>query len=259
MFYDTDDFDVLAGNFFQAWNNGPHQDRPWDVDIATGVQRFYANIFRAARRYHDGFIGGLRRPNVWAKLKYNALDKDKKRWNGYNEGNTLRIIKLARYDGDREFNSDEIFSTTIHETAHSSHSRIMNIGDIQLAFSVNAIIRESWPTAIELYITQMEYRERGIPNYGAIDDVTSEGFPSQRGYQLWNGTNTEYTPLFIDLVDNFNQRGLGSRVNDNITGFTLEQIEPLLKHVYGLYTLGKELKTIKQNGVTDAQIDEFLA
>jgi len=58
----------------------------------------------------------------------------------------------------------------------------MNIGDIQLAFSVNAIIRESWPVAIELYITQMEYRERGIPNYGATDDITSEGFPSRRGY-----------------------------------------------------------------------------
>jgi len=98
LFYDTDDFDVLAGNFFQAWNNETHQDRPWDVDVTTGVQRFYANIFRGARRYHVGFIGGLRRPNVWAKLKNNALDKNKKRWDGYNEGNTFRIIKLARYD-----------------------------------------------------------------------------------------------------------------------------------------------------------------
>ena len=78
VFYETGNFDVRSGTFGQAWYDGPHQERPWSLDINDGVQRFYAHVFRGARRYHYGNIGGLIQPNtsfVMGKIKYAAYDK----------------------------------------------------------------------------------------------------------------------------------------------------------------------------------------
>jgi hypothetical protein len=60
---------------------------------------------------------------------------------------------------------------------------------------VDKLLRESWATAIEYYISNIEYIAIG---YGAIN-ISSK--------QNWTGTgsNFEYSPLFVDVIDNFNQ------------------------------------------------------
>ena len=119
----------------------------------------------------------------------------------------------------------------------------------------------------------MEYRERGIADYGSptYENITPNGdrasYPLDRSYQYWPfSSNKEYSSVFIDLVDDYNQFlnffpafNYTSNVNDNVTGYSLANIErTFLKHVYGLSSLRTQLKANKPSGVTDQQIDELM-
>lgn len=237
---------------------------------------FYAHVFRGAFRYHYGNMFGLM-PASYSLLKYSAFDKSGKA-QGVNIGNwslfqaNPNILIYRNLTSGFAYSSDEVFSTTIHETCHSTHGLIMNAGWIQYS-QVSDAIAESWPVAVEWFITSMEYRERGIPDYGreTYSNVTPRGFsasyPLDRGYQYWPyNSSAKYSSVFIDLVDDFNQFlrffpdfNYTSNVNDNVTGYTLANIErTFLKHVYGLSSLRTQLKANKPNGVTDEQIDELM-
>lgn len=283
IIWERSDFDIRSGTLIQAWYNGPNTKSDWNLTIADGVQRFYAHVFRGAQRYHYGNIGGLKRPNVWGKIKIFAYDTNNDDGtNGINWGNwinevrvispligaVLPNIKIWRYVDGREKDSDEVFSTTVHELAHSSHIQLMNGGEIQYG-QVSPIIYESWAVAVQLLITSMEYKERGIANYG--EPSFYSGLPKYRlnyGYQYW-GLETignPYTSVFIDATDNYNQFGhsfsaIGrvGLIRDEVGGYNLHSIEAnLLKHIYGLSSLREKLKGSKPNGITNTQIDALL-
>lgn len=77
-----------------------------------------------------------------------------------------------------------------------------------------------------------------------------------------SGGNTYcYTPLFIDLMDDYNQRNSSSLYpNDMISGYTLQYIQNnILSTAYGLTSFRTALKNHKINGTTNAQIDSLLA
>ncbi|MFT4062691.1 MAG: hypothetical protein QM642_10085 [Edaphocola sp.] len=129
-------------------------------------------------------------------------------------------------------------------------------------------IAESWALGVQWSVTNMEYRERGIANYGNWD-YTATGLrrPHDRAYQWWRlSTSDEYTSLFINLVDDFNELGInfGPRpdglVDDRVSGYALSNIQSnYLQHVYGLSSLATKLKANKPANVTDAQIDLLLS
>jgi hypothetical protein len=267
IFYEGQRFDVRTGTWGQAWLNGPKSEGRWGVNINDGVQRFYAHIFRGAERYHNGNIGDLKRPNVWSKLKYCAYDSNNDNDNGDNWGNwdftgifpDIRIWRIVR---NRERESDEIFSTTVHETVHASHVQLMNAGEIQYSQVENRIV-ESWAVGVQWFITSLEYKERGIFNYGDPNDIETNVVRLRRGYQTWSPVvDRDYTSLFIDLVDNFNQKNAGQPFAynaDDVQGYTFGGIESnILKRSYGLHSLTTKLKAHKPVGVTDEQIDNLL-
>ena len=268
LYFQTWAFDVRTGTFGQAWIDGPKQDSPWDLDIQDGVDRFYSHVFRGAYRYNFGDVGGLKRPYlVGFAIKYAAYDQSGQS-QGVNIGNWSFFninpnILIYRFNGGVEYNSDEIFSTTCHETCHTTHVLVMNAGYIQYSQIIPEIY-ESWPTAVEWFITQKEYQERGIGNYATPFYVVGAGFPIERGHQRWRyGINQNYySCVFIDLIDNFNQAGQYQGFNtltDNVTGYTMSGIESgFLKYVYGFSSLRDQLKANKPSGVTDAQIDEMI-
>ncbi len=135
----------------------------------------------------------------------------------------------------------------------------MNAGIIQYS-QVNTFIAESWPVAVEWFITSLEYRSRGIVNYGTENFSIPASYPLDRAYQYWTkSTSADYTPIFIDLVDGFNQSTFymsSMTPNDQVTGYTLAGIESnFLKHVYGRSSLTDELKNHKPTGITNVQID----
>jgi hypothetical protein len=274
LIFETGGFDVRTGTFGQATIDGPKQSSSWNVDLWDGTNRFYAHVFRGAWRYFYGNIGGLSRPKsvqdvgtlFKQKLKYSAMDKGGKS-QGLNIGNwsfwgANPNIYIYRYkDNGGEYASDEIFSTTCHETCHTTHWQVMNLGIIQYG-QINDFIAESWPVAVEWYITSLEYRSRGIANYGSETYSIPASYPLDRAYQYWTkSTSADYTPIFIDLVDSFNQSSsYFSTPNDQVTGYTLAGIESnFLKHVYGQTSLRDQLKNYKPAGVTDSQIDLLLS
>lgn len=119
----------------------------------------------------------------------------------------------------------------------------------------------------------MEYKERGISNYGDFNYTVGyhqPQFPNEYAYQYWSKAidDNEYTPLFIDLMDDYNQLGQSfppyadGVVNDQVLNYSLAYIEQnFLKYVYGLSSLTEKLKQYKPTGssVTDAQIDSLMS
>ncbi len=217
-------------------------------------------------------IDGLKRPIPGQKIKISAYDKNNDKSNGDNWGDwdatgLFPDIRIWRIVNGRERETDEIFSTTVHELAHTTHIQSMNGAQIQF-LQVSNVIVESWAVALQWHITSIEYRERGIFNYGAPNFFNGvDGFRVNFGYQYWNqNIGTDYTSLFIDLVDNNNQAGQNfaptnriGTITDLVNGYTLNSIESgFLKHVYGLSSLREKLKENRPSGVTDDQIDQLL-
>ncbi|WP_027003229.1 hypothetical protein [Hugenholtzia roseola] len=258
-----------------VWINGPKQDADWNHTIASGYNRFAGHILRAAYMYHYRPIDGLQRPYrpFGTQTGYVAVDA-KETWQGISSPVT-NVVKIARYknneSGNVEMLSDDVFGTTIHETAHVSHVIRMNAGVIQFS-QVSTQIQESWALAVEWWLTKREYQARGVSNYGEwnYNHPLPTNMPREHGYQYWrlsfNDVSADYTTLFINLVDSHNELNreyTGRRfgfVNDQVSGYTLAGIEAnILKHSYGLSSLSQKLKQHKPAGVTDAQIDLLLS
>lgn len=204
---------ITNGIWFPAVYNGPKQKENWDLDISDNGKSFrFATLFRAANRYFEKTIGGLKRPNVWTKLKIAYVDD---KGSGINWGNNWQtfifglaglpnIIVWGKYsDYDVYKPSDVLFSTTIHELGHASHISLLS--EFQY-IQVDPIIYESWASAVEWYITKVEYNELNVTEY---DDPTIPN-NDENNKQYWclpfyNDDNKIYTSLFIDLFDDYNQ------------------------------------------------------
>ncbi len=285
LYWEAADFDVRSGALGQAWVNGPHLASDWNVKFTGGVDRFYAHVFRGAWRYHYGDIDDLCRPGrmpdprfagaINAAIKYAAYNSLGTGAEGINYGNwtvfgTNPNIGVWRYQNDinlgvMELDSDEIFSTTIHETAHSTHIRVLNL--IQFA-NVSKFIRESWATGIELFITTLEYSPY-LSNYGNFNySQPNLGRPLSYANQYWKkdiGDNYDYSSIFIDLVDSHNQFFSSPNIyfqypNDPVSGFKYFQLESkIMPNTFALSSLLTNLKNNKpNNGLTDTMLESFI-
>ncbi len=252
--------------------NGPKQSGNWNLDLTGGMYMFGAHIFRGAYRYYYKNIGGLSRPVIPGPNRqiYIAVDGTKN-WAGEN-WIAFPAIRIARnWPDGTEYGSDVVFSVTCHETAHTAHVNTMNAWQIQYSQVAN-IIQESWCIGVQWFLTGMEYKERGISNYGDPNYFADNNLrrPHIYAYQYWSKAidDNEYTPLFIDLMDDYNQLGQSfppyadGVVNDQVLNYSLAYIEQnFLKYVYGLSSLTEKLKQYKPTGssVTDAQIDSLMS
>jgi hypothetical protein len=158
-----------------------------------------------------------------------------------------------------------MFSGTCHETAHTTHMEVMRGGVVQFS-QVSEKIRESWAIGVEWYITQLEYKEKGISNYAEPSYGVEVNYPTLYGFQFWSkDRNESLTSLFIDLVDKNNQKGQrfgnfkSGSIDDRVYGYSFSEIEStILSNVYGLSSLSERLKKHKKAETTDANIDLFL-
>lgn len=263
-------FDIRSGTFGQAYFNGPKKKGSWNLKISqNGMSFHYAHVFRAAWTYNYGDAGGLRRPGF--RIKYSVFDKQGDHlarnlgnWSLFGINPNILIYRYDPVDGS-ENASDEMFSTTCHETAHSTHMEVMRAGMIQF-LQVSETIRESWAVGVEWYLTQLEYKRLGISNYAEPSYNVSVNYPIQNAFQYWSRSRMpNVTSLFIDVVDQNNQKGqtfgglrYGS-VDDDVFGYSLPQIEgTMLKNVYGLASLKDELAANKPGELSEREIELLL-
>src|SRR5690606_24304970 len=158
----------------------------WSYNIDSGYENMQGHVFRAAYYYHKKNIDNLQRP----RKNYGhhiIVAKNKK-----NENSSainyivLPILKIYRFNRhDESFTSDELFSTTIHELAHSSH--VINSNLTHFA-GTKPIIQESWAVAVEWHITKKVYQSLGISNYGEPDYIGNPPpqYPNHMAYQYWS-------------------------------------------------------------------------
>ncbi|MCF0200029.1 MAG: hypothetical protein HUK16_01460 [Bacteroidales bacterium] len=250
-------WDIRNGILGQAYYDGPTQKRAWNLEIAkNGKSILYATVHKAAYKFFYGNRLGLRRPNLsYGKTKISVYDRSA--WWGtgccWGTWSLLGIIPDINIAHPHTTNTDFVFGTAIHELGHQSHLLFIGKGTyIQLAKEIH----ESWAAAIEWRLTNHFYNsELGISyNY----PYNYQGWhPGNKG----NGKTSYYTPIFIDLMENYNQIILGSNYpNDAISGYNILYIQNnIITNAYGLSSLHTALKNHKINGVTDIQIDNLMA
>jgi len=267
--WETNKFDIRNGTFGQAYYNGPKKKGNWYLTITGGKSLRYATIFRAACRYYFWNIGGLLRPMnypFYGKIKISYYHRSS---HGgqlgdsqcYLDNGILSNIRIfGQFNNGHWLETYRIYSTTIHEMAHTNHAR--RIGNIQF-WQVSNILVESWARAIQWYITKIEYNWLGNSSF---DDPTHNSYYNnmQHNWLLSNLSDTDkiYTPLFIDLVDNFNQRNhfnYSDYPDDRINQYTMHNLEIILYNSYGLTSLKQNLKQHKPYGVTNTAIDNQLS
>ncbi|HRW63110.1 MAG TPA: hypothetical protein P5132_06460, partial [Bacteroidales bacterium] len=200
---------------------------------------------------------GIRRPILNTKTKLCYIDEKGTGifWGDYGEGFLPDIKVWGKSNSTGDYKpTNTVFATTTHELGHLSHWYFVGIGDY---WQTSETVYESWATAVEWALTNHEYNTKGIIGDGAIEYI------HDNWRQSWPiGVQIEYTPIFIDLMDDDNQRdtyGI-TRPNDLISGYTLVYIQNnILRDAYGLSSLRDAIKDNKISGVTDAEIDELFA
>ncbi|MEW5847070.1 MAG: hypothetical protein AB1777_12505 [Bacteroidota bacterium] len=263
-------YDIRNGMVWQAWYNGPKQRGDWNLNIKGGKSIMYATIHRAAYKHYYGDNLGINRPISNSKTKICYIDETGTGifWGDWG-GGILPDIKIwGKNPNTGNYKpTDEIFGTTAHELGHLSHWNF--IGIIRYA-QTSKTIYESWAEAVEWTLTNDEYHKMGAKYGGAGAIYYDCPYTNQLKWPFVN--DKDYTPLFIDLIDNSNQRnnvyingaivhyGSISYPNDRISGYTLSYIQNnILRNSFGLSSLRDEIKKNKISGVTDADINELFA
>ncbi|GMN11412.1 hypothetical protein MTsPCn9_09810 [Croceitalea sp. MTPC9] len=207
------------GGLFQAEDKGPKlYKQAWNYQIRGGRMEYRANIHRAAHNYYYGNINGLRRPpnnftNRQTKIRARetCCDGVNEFYLPYLTGGIWPTITIKEYRAP----SRDVFSTTTHEIAHSTHAA-NSVINFPLATKRH---RESYAEFIETIITNRYYQNlTGNPNFEI------NGF--RQGFT--RAEENVYTSFFIDLWDDFNQRtrlGDNALPNDLVEGYTFRQIE----------------------------------
>ena len=135
---------------------------------------------------------------------------------------------------------------------------VLHLGDKE-----RLMLRESWAEGVETVVTNDRYLSLNS-NYRATGSIRSYAslnlFNSYRQNNIIkHASNYEYTPIVIDLVDDFNQRNHFNNQSlpiDRVRGYTLKQIQTSLNNSRGPHTWKERLKS-QHNNSTKGYIDEL--
>ena len=217
-------WDVREGYMGQAYYNEPSKiSGEWNLSItsATPKSLAYSAIHRALYRIYYKDNEGLRRPNLDKKLKIAYLHDVGEDAYGENydvSGSIHPKVIIYGFGLDNAANQkkarsvSEVLCTVFHEVAgHIAHS---SYSDIYL--TLERKYREAWALCAQYHFLLSEYRELGVvanlniwtPEKEASDDnfyVSDNTY----NFQVWNKEdpeyNPDYPPIFIDILDEYNQ------------------------------------------------------
>jgi len=235
--WERNDFDIRSGNWGQAYFNGPrYKEKAWDQVIwkSIGMSWVYAHIHRGAYTYYYANKWGIKSPPknggfLKTRIKIGAMDKSgRAHYYDFNKFFTTPQIKIYRKGnykngGEYYLSSENLFGTAVHELAHASH---WEIGYTYGQYVVDAIfsepfLPESWAQGIESEITSDIYGDSYEKNQSTtIKDILGNG---------------GYTPIVVDLIDDYNQRAEmydNAYPIDRVKGYTLKQLEDALYDAY---------------------------
>ncbi len=120
-------------------------------------------------------------------------------------------VEIANYEPiDVDYRSSCLFCAVLHELGHASHYMEMGYNSYSL---VHNRIKESFASFMGWYNARNYYSSIVSTDFD-VNVITKQG------RQQWDGSSSNnYTPIFIDLVDDYNQSlSDPSLVIDNISG-----------------------------------------
>ena len=241
--WEGDKWDIRNGYIGQAYYNGPKQKGPWNLYITDGKSLRYSAIYRAAYRFYVGDACGLSRPNNSRKEKISYIHgKSKKDINGdYCCQFGLGVYPDIRVFGENSNGwrkVSDLYSSVCHELGHAAHFT----NNILLYPLQQNVVRESWARCVQYVLSMQEYEDLDvmdnyqpldtrfrnpqywIPDIGLVLDNRINGqieighrpptvpifeyWPSpdyNRNFQSITKYVEDYTPIFIDLLDDINQ------------------------------------------------------
>lgn len=249
-------WEIRDGWFVQAYFNGPNGKRNhWDLNITSGKSLKYATMHRAAHRHIYGDNIGMLRPihPLFPVHKICYIDDSGTGdyWANMGGGIFPDIRIYGKTKSGNNKSTDLIFRTTAHELGHAV--QCLNMGNIKF-WQVSKIIYESWADAVEWALTIKEYEDLGvtIPKY-ILNEM------SKQNYWPYSNSDNAYSPLFIDLVDDINQKIIhgGDRPDDSVSGYTMDKLSRIALKSYSLSSLKSSLKNNKPSGISDEQIDQL--
>lgn len=247
--FDFERYDFhVKGKGVKTDYNGPKKTGNWNYEFkrtSSQSEYFGATIFRAAYHYYYKNIGGLRRP------PQNGFLKTQMKLKAFNEsdGNNGTFNSARRFLGGnmiKLYNPSngtmELYATAIHELAHAAHWKMIvkepGTNRVRDYHNAEEKVLESWARGVQYFLTRMAYS-----NY--------------RG----GATSSKYTNVVVDLIDtdadNASNNGYGPTNGDNVTGYTMCQIEDAL---IGINTWIKWKDNIKKyNNATKNNVDALFA
>lgn len=217
-------FSIRSGEFGQAKYDGPKQTGNWNLSIDGGTPEFYAIIFRAAFHYYYGNVHNLRRPPLneilGSQMKIAAKYEYNENLMGIHYGHwrfTIGIEPRIKIYNPQEL-PDAIYSATIHELAHAVHWNMnQELYNGYGLSSIEKIVKESWASGAQWYLTKMIYPNYTNNNYirclytGIVEDLidgistkTSNCYYSESTNSIYNSTLSYH---------------------DKTLGYTIKQIE----------------------------------
>ncbi|MCB0373104.1 MAG: hypothetical protein KDD31_08865 [Muricauda sp.] len=268
-------FRIKAGNMLiNAKHRGTrtYKRKSWNQHFSSGRSKFYALVHNAANDFYDRAVAkfGLHNPNKsWLRIsaKYNQHAGDHL---DLNPGGRYSLIpyaeiRVGRIKSGKPMASDQIYGLVTHEMTHASHYRMdpsffINIRGVGCTLQTMA---ESWATGTETVLTNDRYLSLN-PKYQATNRIGSTPplnlyNSNKQARVIEHGSNYEYTPIVIDLVDNYNQRNeLEENLLplDRVKDYNLSQIQTSLKGSRGPHTWKERLKNQHYNQ-TEKYIDEL--
>ncbi|WP_108424926.1 hypothetical protein [Flagellimonas amoyensis] len=270
-------FRIMAGTVFvEARHRGTstYKEKSWNQHFSYGRSQFYALVHNAAYDFYDRAVGkfGLHHPNQsWLRISA-KYDREAGDHLDLNPGGRFSLIphseiRVGRLDDGRVMASDEIYALVTHEMTHASHYRMdrtffINLRGIGCTLQTMA---ESWATGVETVITNDRYKNLSSTYIGSknIDrfssDVNKKLYNSEKQLQIIShGSNYEYTPIVIDLVDNYDQNAKigNNRPKDRVWGYSLRQIQTSLNTSRGPHTWKERIKSQHTN-TTENYVDEL--
>lgn len=184
---------------------------------------FKLHVFQAARYYYKGnndLLNNIDKLELDSPLRIAAYnDSTSLTHNGlrgigwFFGGSNPPYIEIANYDST----PSKILGTTLHELGHASHYAEMGFSSF---VNTDNLIKESFASFMGWYNVRSYYNSVLTTDSQVHNACT-------QGRQSWpENSNGNYTPVYIDLIDDYNQsiEENSSYVNDYISGVSVGNV-----------------------------------
>lgn len=155
----------------------------------------YMEIHRAVNYYYNG-SHSVRTWHYDDGIRIRALSREGEKELGYFSYSLTGPASITIF-GNTIYDQNITIGTVLHELGHFTHYG--ERGGYRMFKKVHTMIKESFASYVGFYLGEKYYISHGFVKPSVNYYIT------RQGRQNWQKTDNQYTPLFVDLIDDYNQ------------------------------------------------------